>query len=287
MANWRKTKSPGVYVAHQKRCPAFARDGVRCRCEPSWRGRRWNPASGRMEWQKPVAKDRDEVLSWLAAARKGTPHLKDQLAAGRTFESIGDEWLDGVEAGRISRRKGRSKPYSATTVADYARAYRNFLRVEFGPMPADDIGELEWQMWCDRLSREGLSRSRISTLVAVASAIYAWATTPTRRYASRNPLRLVELPPNDERPRLRVAFAPEAEQLLDALEPEDALPYAIAFYAGLRRSEIHRLEWPDVLAGRTIAGRLLVAHPAIMDHRSLRRRSAHVERAARLGLLMR
>ena len=53
-------------------------------------------------------------------------------------------------------------------------------------MTADDIGELEWQMWCDRLS-EGLSRSRISTLVAVASAIYAWAMTPTRRYATRNP----------------------------------------------------------------------------------------------------
>jgi integrase len=113
-------------------------------------------------------------------------------------------------------------------------------------------------MWCDRLSREGLSRSRIATLVAVASAIYAWAITPTRRYASRNPLRLIELPPNDERPRLRVAFAREAEQLLAALDAEDAVPYAIAFYAGLRRSEIHRLEWPDVLDGRSIASRLLV-----------------------------
>jgi hypothetical protein len=59
-----------------------------------------------------------------------------------------------------------------------------------------------------RLSREGLSRSRISTLVAVAvaSAIYAWAITPTRRHATRNPLRLVELPPNDEKPRLRYRF---------------------------------------------------------------------------------
>ena len=115
-------------------------------------------------------------------------------------------------------------------------------------MPANDIGELEWQMWCDRLGGEGLSRSRISTLVAVASAIYAWAITPTRRYASRNPLRLIELRPNNERPRLRVAFAGEAEQLLAALEPEDAVPYAIAFYAGLRRSEIHRLEWPELSA---------------------------------------
>jgi hypothetical protein len=128
-----------------------------------------------MEWQKPVTKDRSEVPSWLAAARSGAAHLKEQAAAGRTFESLGDEWLAGVEAGTIGRRKGRSKPYSETTLANYARAYRNFLLLEFDPMPAEEIGELEWQMWCDRLSREGLSRSRISTLVAVASAIYAWA----------------------------------------------------------------------------------------------------------------
>jgi hypothetical protein len=49
-------------------------------------------------------------------------------------------------------------------------------------------------MWCDRLSREGLSRSRISALVAVASVIYAWAITPTRRYASRNPVRVAGPP---------------------------------------------------------------------------------------------
>jgi integrase len=261
MANWRKTKTPGVYVAHQLRCPAYEGDDGRCRCEPSWRGRRRNPVTGNAEWQKPVTKDRSEVLSWLGIGKRGASRAREQTKASRTFESIGDEWLDGVKAGRISRRKGRSKPYSATTMADYTRAYRNFLRPEFGPMPADDIGELEWQMWCDQLSREGLSRSRISTLVAVASAIYAWAITPTRRYASRNPLRLIELPPNDERPRLRVAFAGETEQLLAALEPEDALPYAIAFYAGLRRSEIHRLEWPDVLAGRRIASRLLDSSP--------------------------
>jgi integrase len=214
--------------------------------------------TGSAEWQKPVTKDRNEVLSWLGIGKRGAAQARERTKAPRTFESLGDEWIAGVKAGTIGRRKGRSKAYSQTTLIDYARAYQNFLRPEFGPMPADDIGELEWQMWCDRLSREGLSRSRISTLVAVASAIYAWGLTPTRRYVTRNPLRLIELPPNDERPRLRVAFAAEAEQLLDALGSEDALPYAIAFYAGLRRSEIHRLEWPDVLHEGRIASRLLV-----------------------------
>src|SRR6185312_3973914 len=44
----------------------------------------------------------------------------------------------------------------------------------------------------------------------------------------------------------RVATAEEAAQLLDALAPDDRVPYGLAFYAGLRRSEIHRLTWDDV-----------------------------------------
>jgi integrase len=258
VANWRKTSTPNVYVAHQQRCAAFRDENARCSCSPSWRGRRWNPVNHRSEWQKPVTKNRSEVLSWLGAGKKGASHVRERASSGRTFESIGDEWIAGVALGRIGRRKGKGKPYTASTIADYTRSYRNFLRPEFGPMPADDVAEVEWQMWVDQLSREGLSRSRITTHVAVASAIYAWAMVRSRRLAARNPLRLVELPPSDEKPRLRVAFAPEAERLLDALEPKDRVPYAIAFYAGLRRAEIDRLEWPEVLAGKRIASRLLV-----------------------------
>jgi integrase len=43
-----------------------------------------------------------------------------------------------------------------------------------------------------------------------------------------------------------VAPLEEAEQLLAALEADDRVPYALAFYAGLRREEIYRLRWEDV-----------------------------------------
>ncbi len=138
------------------------------------------------------------------------------------------------------------------------RSWRYRLLPEFGPRIAEEITEIDWQRWIDELARAGLSRSTIAKHVSVASGIYAWASAPSRRLVPRNPLRLVELPPNDEKPRLRVALAPEAAALLAALEPEDRLPYAIAFYAGLRRSEIYRLEWDDVLDGDEIATRLLV-----------------------------
>jgi hypothetical protein len=49
----------------------------------------------------------------------------------------------GGRSGRIGRRRGRDKPYGPTTIEDYRRSYRHFLRPEFGPMIADEISELE------------------------------------------------------------------------------------------------------------------------------------------------
>src|SRR3954467_2214856 len=138
------------------------------------------------------------------------------------------------------------------------RRWQYKVRPEFGERYAGEITEIDWQRWIDSLARDGLSRSTIAKHVSLASGIYAWAAAPSRRLVERNPLRLVELPPNDEKPRMRVALAPEAAALLAALEPEDRLPYAIAFYAGLRRSELYRLERDDVLEGDEIATRLLV-----------------------------
>ena len=73
MANWRKTRTPSIYVAHATSCPANLDPKARCRCDPSYRGRRRNPLTGRPEWQKPVVKNRAEVLSWLSASDDPPP----------------------------------------------------------------------------------------------------------------------------------------------------------------------------------------------------------------------
>jgi integrase len=192
-------------------------------------------------------KERAEVLGWLAATLKGQDAAHQTEAAGPTFPELADEWLHGVQTGAVGRRRGKKGTgYSPTTLEGYERSLRYVLTPEFGARPASEINDREWQTWVDRLSREGLSRSRIANHLAVARAIYGWASRPTRRIVERNPLLGIELPPNDEKPRTRVANAHEAAALIGALDPADGVPYALAFYAGLRRAEIKRLDWPDV-----------------------------------------
>ena len=247
MPGYRKTKTPGVYVRHQNACPAAAKGmGERCRCTPSYRGHRWDSSTTSMAWS-PTFTERAEVLTWLAANDKGQAAVEAVIAAGPTFSALAAEWLDGVRSGSIGRRRGkRSTGYSDTTMAGYVRSLRYVLEPEFGALAAGSIEPREWQIWVDRLSREGLSRSRLANHLAVARAIYGWAARPTRRLVDTSPLLGIELPPSDEQPRERVADAEEAAALLAALAPEDAVPYALAFYAGLRRAEVRRLEWPDV-----------------------------------------
>src|SRR3954451_7072809 len=199
MANWRKTRYPGIYVAHSKACPAYDDVSARCRCKPSWRGRAWDSSRRRAVWSR-ASKHRSEALAWLVAMSKGAEHLAELAKLGPTFEQLGEQWLDGVERGHIGRRRGRGKAYSDTTIAGMLRSWKYRLRPEFGPRIAEEITEIDWQRWIDQLARQGLSRSTIAKYVSVASGIYAWASAPSRRLVPRNPLRLAQPPPHHRKP---------------------------------------------------------------------------------------
>jgi integrase len=235
-----------VYVRHQNGCSASA--GSRCRCNPSYRAKRRD-----LGWS-PTFRSREQAAEWKssAAARAEQP-AKAQV----TFGELARLWWAGVSTGAISKRRGRKGDgYSPTTLAGYQRSLFRTLLQAFESEDAGALDEERWQQWVDGLALDGLSRSRIANHLAVASAVYGWASRPTRRLVPRNPIVGVELPPNDEKPRERVATAAEAAELLNALPTDLRVPYALAFYAGLRRSEIHRLEWSDVdLQGRSLTVR--------------------------------
>ena len=242
---WQRTKHPGVYVRHRKGCPRAEAPDARCRCEPAYRASRRHPISGRVISSGSYP-DVNEALSWLAGAgEKAEPLLRERAAAGPTFEALAGEWWEGVEHGQIGKRRGR-RAYAESTLKGYDRSLRHVLLPEFGARPAGEVSAREWQLFVDRLAREGLSRSRIANHLAVVRAIYAWASRPTRRLVAENRTIGVELPPVDERVRDCAATAEAAEALLEPLSPRDRVPFALAFYAGLRRSEMDRLQWDDI-----------------------------------------
>jgi integrase len=241
MADYARTKTPGIYVRHAAACPAARHQSARCRCAPSYRARRRD-----LGWS-PTFKERDQAIEWKSSAAARALDALDTAANGPTFGALARAWWAGVESGAIGKRKGRKGDgYSPTTLAGYKRSLFGALLPEFEDESAVTLDERRWQTWVDGQSRKGLSRSRIANQLAVVSAIYGWGSRSTRKLVPRNPTVTVELPPNDEKPRDRVATADEAAQLLDVLPPDVRVPYALAFYTGLRRSEIDRLEWADV-----------------------------------------
>jgi integrase len=242
---WQRTRHPGVYVRHRKGCPRAEAPDARCRCEPAYRASRRHPITGKAISSGSYP-DVNEALSWLAGAgEKAEPLLRERAVAGPTFGALAGQWWQGIEHGRIGKRRGQ-RGYAETTLKGYDRSLRHVLLPEFGARPAGDVSAREWQLFVDRLARAGLSRSRIANHLAVVRAIYAWACRPTRRLVAENQTIGVELPPIDEVARDRAATAAEAEALLEPLSPPDRVPFALAFYAGLRRSEMDRLQWADI-----------------------------------------
>ena len=236
MANWRRP-GPGVYVAHSKRVPRPRTRRRAAAASPSWRGRRREPRRpASPSGSKTIARTAARSSPGSAPAPRAPTHLRELAARGPTFEELGDEWLDGVERGRIGRRRGRGKPYSETTIASYAPlagATRAAPGVRATARRRDHRDRVA--AWIDQLSPRGPvalahrqpSRSR--------SAIYAWAPRPAAGSSRATRCAWSSCRRTTRSRACASRLAPEAAALLAALEPEDRLPYAIAFYAGLRR----------------------------------------------------
>jgi integrase len=92
--------------------------------------------------------------------------------------------------------------------------------------------------------RAGMSGSRIRSVVNALRSLYRWAQD--RELVGHDPAANVRLPAMDATPRDRVATPAEFAKLLDVLELEDALPYALAGYGTARKQEIRTLDWLHV-----------------------------------------
>ena len=310
---YRKTRTTGLYVRHSRNCPAYDDEARRCRCEPSYRTRRW--IDGKARWS-PVFKDRASAVSWDGHEARAERSVRASRRDGPTFADVATEWWALVEGGTYARRRGSSRQLSETTIADYRgvlfggaggrdtkAAARSLALIDrCGRRPIRALDDSYWQSIIDELVRDGKSHSRIATYLAVIRHVYAYARRPNLRVVTNDPTRELEMPANDGKVRERVATADEAAKLIEALpvidnagalswesvteirtsshsavalgrrfgvsdalvgkvrrgelyktpdgrrsrETGDRAGWGLAFYTGMRRSEIGRAQWPHV-----------------------------------------
>lgn len=157
------------------------------------------------------------------------------------FEAARREFIADCRAGVALNRYGR--PYTRKAVVN--------LDSSLGSLPSwlrskrmNEVSPDQIQEVVDSLLRRKRSSSRIKSIVSSSSALYNWATA--RGKAPGNPIVEIRLPASDSRERDRVATPREFSVLLDVLESQDALPWALAGYGTARLQEIQALEWPEI-----------------------------------------
>lgn len=192
----------------------------------------------RGSWRTSLADAKGDRIRMLAAKLDG-PLRSDS----ESLSAASDRFLAGIESGTILSRK--RKRYAPKTTRGYRQAFRDHINPELGHIRADKLRRSQVQRWVDGL-REGLADGTVRNTWAALAALYAWLLP--RHDDMVNPTDGVILPAPPE-PRERFAEREEMAALLGVLTPTLALPYALAFYAGLRHGEIQSLRWEDVTDG--------------------------------------
>jgi integrase len=238
---WLKTKYPGVYVRHQKGCPAGDGSTARCRCQKSWRVK-YREEGGAPKWSRTL-KTEAEARSWHSDKGKSQTTPAASRVTG-TFNALAAEWVALAESGAVAQRSG--KAYTAGTLRVYKRGLANHVEDGIGKREAAKLTVVDWQLWLDARAHARAKRNTIESQLNAIRAIYRWACSPTRRILTVNATSGLEMPARDETPRDRVAPPEEAKKLLAALEPIDRTSYGLAMLAGLRNAERAPLDWTDI-----------------------------------------
>jgi integrase len=233
-----KTRFQGVYARHKTGCRAEA--GERCSCSPSYWGKVWDRAHGR-----PV---KTTMLPSASAASNARNDLKESLKCGVVSVNAGlrvkkavEQFLRACEEGVALNKNGRRyKPEALTSLKGCLEGH---VVPAIGSMRLDDVRRGDCQRLVDQLMPD-FSGSRIRGVINSIRSLYRWAQY--RDLVQHNPAALVMLPAMNATPRDRVATSVEMATLLDALEPADAVPYAIAVYTTARRAEIRHMLVEDV-----------------------------------------
>lgn len=181
--------------------------------------------------------------------------IEDQLHPGPVIPSCGgigfaeahERFVADCRAGAALNKHGR--PYRPKAIVNLDSSLRRMpVAIRRRPLVAVRRGELQEAV--DGFRREGLSASRISSIINAIRSLYRWAID--RERAAEDPASLVRLPTAESGERDRIAAPCEFARLLAHLEPPDALPWALAAYGTARLQEIQGLAWTEVDLGHEL-----------------------------------
>jgi integrase len=233
-----KRTHTGIRVRHSRSC-ATGSGGERCNCAPTYEAAVFSARDG-----KKIRKS----FPTLAAARgwrheAATAVRKRTLRASvsTTLPEAAEAWLEGARAGLIRNRSG--DPYKGGVVRSYELVLRSRVLPHFRAAKLAAIDRNDVQDFADALVAEGLDPSTVRNVLMPLRVIYRRALQ--RGEVSVNPVAGLLLPAVRGR-RDRIASAPEAAALIEALPEGDRALWATAFYAGLRRGELMALDITNV-----------------------------------------
>ena len=140
--------------------------------------------------------------------------------------------------------------YSKKVSAGVSRNYLNHLRSIIGrgfvgSLPSErlvsEITEVECEAWID--SNPKLSNRSRNAKLKHLSAFFNWCKN--RKLCAENPTREIEFRPEVDS-EIGILSPEEVRALLEAADPQLLAYVAIAAFAGIRKAEIHRLDWSEI-----------------------------------------
>jgi integrase len=234
----KRTRWPSLVVRHQVGCPAH--EGKRCRCRAGYVARVWDPAR-RRPVSSPTFRTPSEGVAWQMEMRDV---LKSRPVSTQTItvDEARDQFLLAIENGTALNK--RDRPYKKSARRTIEGALSGRIEQELGPLPLNGVRRGQVQMLVDEMVAAGLSGSRVRNVLNALRSLYTYAIA--RELAQSSPITNVLLPAVGETPRDRVASPTEFRELLLALDPADAVPFALAGYATARSQEILNLTWAEI-----------------------------------------
>lgn len=212
------------------------------------RGRRYRWVINSAELGRHRSDPFDNFDDAKAARAKALAELSaKQPASTKAKRPLSEAWaefIEGAEAGTITKRAGRSPdPYTPATLRGYRLGWEH-VKDSLGPHPIGDIATSDIQAMIGRWHKKGATRSTINNRLDCLRAIYAREIRQGN--VSLSPLTNIELPHTGKSRDIEIVSKEVAAELIAALPETEQAVWATAFYAGLRRGELQGLHVKDV-----------------------------------------